>query len=97
LPEQQQENYLEAEWDEFSEKAVDQVYEDRLNEFPKYLLREELGHELAVKGKDRPLVKVQGAASEVGAVRIIQACCRSLCSPSCCCCKPCLNKRSLDI
>lgn len=36
LPEQQQESYLEAEGEEFSEKAVDQVYEDRLNEFPQY-------------------------------------------------------------
>lgn len=55
LPEQQQESYLEAEWDEFSEKEVNQVYQDRLGEF--YRLKEDLEAELPVKGADKPLVK----------------------------------------
>ena len=58
MNDQQQESYLVAESEEFSQSEVDQVYEDRLNEFPQYRLKEELEQELPVKGVNKPLVKV---------------------------------------
>lgn len=58
IHEHHQESYLEAMWDEFDEDAVDQVYEERIDELTGYRLAMNLDQSLATKGEDKPKIKV---------------------------------------
>lgn len=58
LPESQQESYLQAEFNEFSKAEVDQLFEDRLDEFPQHRLREVMEQVLPEKGKNKKPPKV---------------------------------------